>query len=63
MNCPFSQAHPLSGSCDRSCAFYRASADKTPCLFSRALEVYVENNEKVQCVQKECACFKRGGDL
>lgn len=63
MDCPFSQNRSLGGSCSRSCAFYRMSADKTACLLARALEVYVENNKKVQCVQKECACFKRGGDL
>ena len=63
MDCPFKQNHPLSGSCSRNCAFYRMSADKTACLLARALEAYVENNEKVQCTQKECASLKRGGDL
>lgn len=63
MDCPFSQNRPLGGSCSRNCAFYRVSTDKTPCLFARALEIYVESNEKARCVSKECACFKRGGDL
>ena len=63
MDCPFNQSRTLMGSCSRNCAFYRASADKTPCLLARALEVYVGSNEKTPCVQKGCSCFKRGGDL
>ena len=63
MDCPFVKDHPMRGSCSSSCAFYRVSADKTACLLARALEVYVESNENARCVQKECACFKRGGDL
>lgn len=55
MDCPFRQNSPLGGSCSSSCALRRVSAKGTECLFAKALEVYIDNNEKVYDIENEKA--------